>query len=292
MKKIFSFLLVAAGLVLGLASCEDNNSKAHFAIEVSDITATSATVTIVPTDANELYYFDVMTKDQIDAFGSYDELAEAYLDYIKQDIAQYQGQYTMEDVLSQGTDAYTFPSLSPETEYIAFAFAVDAAYEFTGVIETKTFTTAEVTPSSLQLSLAVSSGILSVTASNNDPYFFFCETTEDYLTYNPDYSEASLAASIEDWAAMFEAYGAMMGVSVSDFVYNGNISGALSSLIEESGEYIAYAAPFAGVVNGTPAYVVFSYTAPSAKAPAQVEIKRIERIQRPEPLVHRTFNLK
>jgi len=141
MKKIFSIMAVAL-VVFSLASCKGKNTPddpkdVTFAISVSEITAASAFVTVVPSDTNAYYYFDVLTSEDLKAGYNEDSLAKEMkesVEYYKQKFPYY---------LSKGTDEWTFTGLMPETEYTVYALQFDSAYAPVGKWTTKTFKTAK-----------------------------------------------------------------------------------------------------------------------------------------------------
>ena len=60
MKKFFAFVAVAL-VAFSFASCNGNNPSANaYKITVSNITAKSATITVVPADTTTSYYWDII----------------------------------------------------------------------------------------------------------------------------------------------------------------------------------------------------------------------------------------
>lgn len=134
-----------------------NNLKAHrapkavkdvttFEIMVENITATEASVSIAPSNAEASYYFSVAPKADVDTMADATIAAniKAYIEYV---VDYYEGYYTFDDVLSQflsqGDDSYTFDGLLPNTEYVVLAFEMDADANLVGEVARQAFTTEE-----------------------------------------------------------------------------------------------------------------------------------------------------
>lgn len=164
MKKLFSFFAVAFAALFVL-SCEKPENKPtpepipeipeevvspeefNIDIEIKDITATSAVATATPNGANR-YYFRVITKMELDAFGIYNDDYQIF-------------EYILENPNSGDwvTEGYTKLecTLAAETDYLAVAFNFEnwqAMHEQQDELKLfrKAFTTpegAEVDPNSL-----------------------------------------------------------------------------------------------------------------------------------------------
>lgn len=131
MKKFFAF--VAAALVaFSFTSCEKGGNdpeKAGFKIEVSDITALSAKVTVTPSDTTFTYYWGVAETAQLAELKDDAELyasAKEFIEYYIEMYAMYGYTLTFEDFLYHGEDSYVFEELNPNTDYTVYAFKMDA----------------------------------------------------------------------------------------------------------------------------------------------------------------------
>ena len=108
------------------------------AIEVEDIKAYSATVKATPNGSENRYFFRVITKIELDAFGIYNNDLEIF-------------KYILEnpnnnDYIYTGNMTLT-PSLAAETDYLAVAFNVETFQQvFDGELEVKLFREAFTTP--------------------------------------------------------------------------------------------------------------------------------------------------
>lgn len=300
MKKYF-YLAIAAIVSVAFASCGDEpgkkeDKKAVHTITVGEVTATTADITVTPKDAAAPYFWNIFEKEAIEAeFGtSYDSVASYLCEYYEEAYEELLDQYgasmleqqgitdlasllELNGLLVTGVDNYSYEGLSPETTYLVVAFSFDATTNRpSSAVATAEFTTLELPRSANRLTIAVNptTYMATVTATNNDPYFFICEPTADYLKYNPDYTEASVAKSIDDWVASFQAYGITLTQlqGMCYFTGNQNIDIVTMFMTAEDGtpiygEYIAYAAPYNGGVNGTAVSTIFNY-GNAAVAPA------------------------
>jgi len=119
-----------------------------FDFTVSDISASSATVTVTPHDVRAFYYWNVMTAAEYDELGRDEAKIAAWFEQMmdKKRIEQW-GEYAdmffplPDYIYSQcskgdsGADTYTFGKLTPATTYYPYAFWVD---EKTGKIVSPT----------------------------------------------------------------------------------------------------------------------------------------------------------
>jgi len=210
MKKIFYFLAIVAISACTIIGCkpkdpvEDPNTDKDttkvdttkvdtpevvvttptLKIEISDISATTAHVTITPSDTNVYYFF------AYDSYSNWVELGYANNDeYAMSDdlrywlddynanqeyYAQYGYSSFEEYYLYQGAVAGNLNEMKPETEYIAYAYFVTISEKDTipSGITYQRFTTDKAVMSDMTFTLEViDSANISIVPSNNDPYF-------------------------------------------------------------------------------------------------------------------------
>ena len=116
-----------------------NTSNNTFQVNVTDITSNGATVSVTPSNY-DTYYFDVIEKDIYDMYTDKKELAADYMAEIAEACKDYG--YTIADVLSSGSDAYSFEGyLDPNTAYYALAFGVSTSGAITTDVAATAFTT-------------------------------------------------------------------------------------------------------------------------------------------------------
>ena len=124
MKKVF-LLLAAVGLAF--ASCTPdgggdktgNEGAGEFAIEVTNITPTAAHIKVTAKEATRSFYANVMSKAD---FASFD-INEHYAELVE---AVDAGQYTWEQLLNVGTSEWDTSRVTPDKEFVAYAYGVDA----------------------------------------------------------------------------------------------------------------------------------------------------------------------
>ena len=117
-------------------------------IQVTDITASKATITCTPDPLTGFtYYFAYLPKEDADILLPTDEEKVAYIvQDLNELLAQYAGQATWADLVSEGVDEYTFTGLDPLTEYYAVAFGLDANGNITSKLYKTEFTTQDLNP--------------------------------------------------------------------------------------------------------------------------------------------------
>ena len=106
-------------------------SEVTFEFGAGTITDTTAVLAVYPSDNNVKYYWDVYDAATVAYMGTV-EFMNAYHQMLQDDLVAYG--YTWDDILSQGEDYWTYEGLTPATEYVVFAFVVDAE---TGAILSK-----------------------------------------------------------------------------------------------------------------------------------------------------------
>lgn len=117
-------------------------SKVSFTINVSDITSSTASVSVTAKPADAYYYFDIVDKRSFDGLGGARGAAQYLIDDLNDQLDIYG--YTLAQVLSQGTDSYDYSGLNGSTEYVVIAVAVNPfTGELIGDAATKNFTTTE-----------------------------------------------------------------------------------------------------------------------------------------------------
>lgn len=102
----------------------------ELSIDVTNITATTATVNVTSSDETSSYYFGLFDEEDYQGYGG---TPEGIAEFVSDLLAYYQAQYpsmTLPQILSQivsvGNDSYDFDGLTPGTKYYTFAIGVDA----------------------------------------------------------------------------------------------------------------------------------------------------------------------
>ena len=192
----FFAAIIAAFTLFSIVGCTEGsgvslNDKVVFDITVSDIGSTSATVSVDPNDDTVIYYFDKVTKA---AYMTYD----SDLEFMKARIAalrvycEEQGASLVQS-LSVGNAEHTYSGeLTPSTDYYIFAFAVDAKLNPISDLSLKAFKTDEGKTSNNTFSVKVVDGVITITPSNNDQYFWDVVPSNYYDGQTDEYIIADL----------------------------------------------------------------------------------------------------
>ena len=118
-----------------------------FEFEVSDITTSSAVVTVIPSSEEGTYYFDLL--DAETAALDDEEIKAYFIESIQETIefyAYFGYDLTFADFLSEGEDSYEFEDLEASTEYVVVAFELDEEAVAEGPVARAPFLTAEFVP--------------------------------------------------------------------------------------------------------------------------------------------------
>ncbi len=133
-----------------------------------NITATTAEIVCTPTNNDSRYYVAHMTEEVIESYGGRDAIAQLLADAIANLIEERGDDPISVYTALTNLGAYTYPidDLTPETEYIAFAFGLNTTGEVTSeTFFSEPFTTLAETP-------PADYGSFTVTASNATSYSF------------------------------------------------------------------------------------------------------------------------
>ena len=114
-------------------------------IQVTNITASKATVTCTPDPLTGFtYYYECIPKEEADILLPTDE---EKMNYLVQNLNEYlEYGYTWADFISEGKDTYTFTGRAPLTSYYAVAFGLDANGNITSKLYKTEFTTQDLNP--------------------------------------------------------------------------------------------------------------------------------------------------
>lgn len=246
MKKVLN-LLLAMFAVCGI-SCEPNDlvsGKTTFAITVSNITTTSATIDVVPSNNQTYYYFDVVQKIYFEEYATPTEFAYSRIEQRKE-YAESQG-VALAEVLILGADNYECNWLTGDEEYYAYAFGITLDGELCTDVEVKPFKTLPYSdaPSENTFNIKVSDitardAMVEVIPSNSDSYYFYVVEKAEYDKYK---SESAFAESI---AAAVVALHSSLTLELS----SGVDSKVFTTLLKPDTDYYAYAFGMSG--NGAP----------------------------------------
>ena len=248
MRKFFNLLLAMLAM-LG-TSCEQQgkeaaNTPTTFAIDITDIAVTSATVNVVP-PSNETYIFDVIARLDYEEYATPTEFANSRIEMLKE-WSEAQNRPLTEALVS-GAASREYDWLSADTRYYAYAFGVTDNGELSTDVVLVSFRTPPYSdePSNNTFDINVSDiaaygARIEVVPSNGDFYYFYAVEKAEYDKYESDEAFADGVA-----------YDVRMSVSV-DILSNlssGYDSHLFNSLLKPNTDYYAYALGISG--NGVP----------------------------------------
>lgn len=222
------FALVAAPFVM--VSCSDDSNDTpepivpdivSFGIEVKNIDATSATMTVTPSDDEILYIFDIVDKSVYEE--RYDSDISALIEAVIYGLSTSQNMTREEivaSVTSQGVDSYEYTSLEPETLYMAYAVQVSEQGEVLSELYSFDFTTpvlpqAEITWDVTFDQVEYDGVTFTITPSDDTiPYYF---TVRPSYSYSEQMSEAEILDAVMSEDAMMLDYYAVTGEYISEY---------------------------------------------------------------------------
>jgi hypothetical protein len=137
---------VATSEVEKMLIATDATVKVEFelAVDAADISQSSATLLVTPTDKSATFFYDIVTKAAYDKWGGDENTVAQNIEYIEQAIYIFAMQgydYTYEDFISHGDIAETKTGLASDTEYVLFAFGLDNQGNPTAPLAKKEFKT-------------------------------------------------------------------------------------------------------------------------------------------------------
>ncbi len=186
MRKFRLFFAFAALVMMG---CNNSSTEtpsptpqeAPFKLKVYDIAAVTATVEVEPADPKARYHTDVLKKsdfEQAQTYGFDDYLAWLTSSLVEQTSSPLNE--VVDRISSFGNDGFILTTLTPETEYYAFAVGIDdKGKTTTEVVYERFFTTAKkVSQNSFEVEISgitVDGASVMVTPTNDDPYIVAIE---------------------------------------------------------------------------------------------------------------------
>ena len=224
---------------------EDN--KLSFDITVSDITSSGATVSVVPSDETVIYYFDKVPQATYKAYKNDNEFMKAMIEALRSYVSESGGSLFTAISVGEAEHIYT-NELIPDTDYYIFAFALDSKLNPNSKLTLKPFTTAAAKSSTNTFSIKVNGGVITVTPSNNDPYFWSVEASELYEGESDQFI-------MEDLISYYDSEGYL-----SYYVVSGTDSFDYSTLMSNGASYTVYAFGYEGGPTTGLTKHTFTYT--------------------------------
>lgn len=117
-----------------------------FDIAVNDITFSSASVEVTPSNNEATYYWEIYPTAQIETLSDADLCAaiKENIEYTIEYYAYFGYDISFENFLSKGADAYTYDDLDPQTEYTVIAVAMGTLGTTNGAVAKYNFQTPEI----------------------------------------------------------------------------------------------------------------------------------------------------
>lgn len=213
MKKFFAF--VAAALVaFSFTACNENNPTGKggkFAILVENVTATTADVTVTPSDTAAYYYWSVFYAESVKEAG--DSLSIYLAENLKAQYGSYDWDLVASYLLSKGQDNDALTGLPSETDLAVVAFYLDSTYTVLGEVGVKEFTTPKMeiaetvaldfASAELDLSFYQEYGIVGLSGKAQDGYdlelFFYADELNGTFTESDFYSDGQYVYNYVEW---------------------------------------------------------------------------------------------
>lgn len=154
-------------------------------------TESTCDVEVTPSNTGCFYYFDLAAKADFDTWGTDAEIVASVVADLKETAAYYQANgYDLDwtDFLSIGPDGYEFTKLSPDTEYVVYAFALtEEGRPLTGVtretVRTEAFVPTDDCTFGISFrNVSVTAFDISVRPSNAATRYYFGVSTEGVRT--------------------------------------------------------------------------------------------------------------
>lgn len=242
MKNLFlraSAIVAAAVLAANCTKTPVTPTEPSLELTISNIEATTFTVNVKSSDPKTLYYVGITTRESYDNLGDPMAVAEGFVQIANEsgmvDWTKADGEFVHQGDLT--VEAGELWTIKPKRNYAILAFGVGEGGEITLDPVYEFVTTSAVAPSENKLDVSVNAetGIVTVTAANDDPYFLDC-IEADRLT---DVPEERLAEHI------IGIYGGL----IDNCIETGSVERDFSRILEEDTDY--YAVVF-GYLGGYP----------------------------------------
>lgn len=242
--------------------------KGDIAISFRNLTSSSVTVDFAPEDKSKTYYFSIIARANYASYQSDEELIRAAIAYLESVAAQH-GRDLKEllaEELLKGNISWPFEGLTPQTDYVAYAFGITAECEVTSSLSKAEFTT--LASESVQCTFALSASDLTPTSltlnvvpsDDRVAYYFDLMSAEQYNAYcggSPDGVPAFVSEVY--LPSLADEYGLSVADVVADIASHGPDSYAFSGL-DASTTYYGFAVGLAHDGSTTTAAAVEHFT--------------------------------
>lgn len=183
------------------------NSNMTLSLDVEDIKETSALITIAP-NADSYYYYCIVKAEDYNSFENASAFVADRVEKIKAAAKEYAEKYgttySLSGYLYKGYRAQTYKGFTPNTEFVLIAFGMSLSGEYAENYETFSFKTKDITPSSddFAITLSTDKSALKVTPRDKFSEYYIILTGaslwETYMT-----PEACVEAYMEDYTPSY-----------------------------------------------------------------------------------------
>jgi len=237
MKRFFA-LLATAAVALTAMSCKDDKNGGGvtpppaeedklFAIEVSDITTSTAKITVTPSDkVTTTWYWDLTEASNTVNEEFIADYLNSYYQYVL-DSGQVSETLSYSEFLGNiifakdKTDMFVYERLNQGTDYVIWAAGMDAEGNILTEIEIFKFTTQAPAPSDLTFDISVSGSVISITPSNDDPYTWYYGTQSDVDIFGSVEGLLSYMITICEGSNIEFTYTGPISSDASQYLQNG-----------------------------------------------------------------------
>lgn len=203
-----------------------------FGLSCTDITMTSALLSVIPDDDNVRYYFDCVTMDQYESSNeNIASIVEGYITHLQQNYPMLSLADILDALLSTGPASDEVKGLPAATDFVFYAIAVNDEGKCYGEASTIAFRTLQggnPEDCTFEISYAnLSSSALTVLVTPSDdsvPYWMSIAACDDYP------GDKAMAMNVKE---AIEEYATSKGMTIKQVVKGVTFTGACSS--EESG---------------------------------------------------------
>lgn len=184
------------------------NSKMTLSLDAEDIKETSALITVAPNATDSYYYYCIVKAEDYNSFENGSAFVADRVEKIKTAAEEYAEKYgttySLSGYLYKGYRAQTYKGFTPSTEFVLVAFAMSLSGDYAENYETCFFKTKDITPSSsdFEITLSTDKSTLKVTPRDKYSEYYIILTNaslwETYMT-----PEACVEAYMEDYTPSY-----------------------------------------------------------------------------------------
>ncbi len=241
------------------------DTKMQFDLNVTDVEATSAMVSVAPTNSDSYYYYGVVTADQYAKFNGdgkafVADYAKQLIDYVRKSAEANGQEFSLTNYLTKGYKSLTYNGFLPLSNYYLFAFDMTLGGEYSGNLAVKKFTTKKYPDSAPDFTITVDKDA-NVKVVPSDDNITYVMTVDSYDVWS---SSATPKACAEDFIKWVEN----SDYSIRSFMHQGehsdcyyNPKAQMNNLT--TGDYVAYAFGYNGskITTGV-SYLKFHFDEP------------------------------